>query len=451
MICNDVIIGEDGWLFLHSGGQKQHQHLKGEIHPTQNSIYNFKKNILSRNSFCHDRNIPFMHIVFPTKDLVEIDNLPETNRVGLQSLYERHYAPAFEGDTPSCLYYPLNFLKFRNIEERMFYKLDTHLSSMGRIEITKLILRHFDLNVHVESYLNLTLKKIPGDLSKMLGDPMVSLEKIVFPAFRTARSYDNREYLTGNTGNIIISSNAAALYKKRLFICGDSFIALCLPYLSIFFEDVIYIRSESFQKDAAELFKPDLIISGNAERYLSLVRDDELSESVTLSTYGSSDYETSIEFADALRAQLSFKYHHNSYRKWRAREFKKPIPAPSALGYGSANAMLEPMSSGETGFRSTGCDPQIIFSNIEIDKRRDHLFKITFESNVTSHLVLHLSDTQGLKYPFSKINCFSAPVAVGLNEIEIKIPSGNYGPFLRVDPIACEGVITIFDISIGAL
>lgn len=430
MIRNDVIIGKDGWLFLHSGGQKQRQHLNGEIYPTHDSIYNFKKNILSRKSFCHDRDIPFMHIIFPTKDLVATANLPEPHRVRLQSLYERHYAPAFEGDIPSCLYYPLDLLKSRNIEESMFYKLDTHLSSMGSIEITKLILRHFDLNVNVESYLNLIIKEIPGDLSKMLGDPMVAREKIALPVFKTARSYDNRRHLTSNTGNIIISSNAAALYKKRLFIVGDSFIAVCLPYLSIFFEDVMYIRNESFQKDAAELFKPDLIVTGNAERYLSVVRDDELSESVTLSTYGSSKYETTVEFADALRAQLSFKYHHNSYKRWRAREFQKPIPAPSALGYGIANAMLEPMSSGETSFRSTGRDPQINFLNIEIDKRRDHLFKIAFESSVASQLILYLSDTQGLKYPFSAINSFSVPVAVGLNEIEIMIPSGNHGPFL---------------------
>lgn len=47
----------------------------------------------------------------------------------------------------------------------------------------------------------------------------------------------------------------------------------------------MYVRSQNVHKDIIDSYMPDIVLTGNAERYLSNVRSDDLSPNILLDLY----------------------------------------------------------------------------------------------------------------------------------------------------------------------
>lgn len=448
MIKNDVKIGQDGWLFLHSGGQRQYEHLCGAVNPTSDSIKNFIDNIYERKSYCEGADAQFMHITFPTKDLVLKKKLdPEYSR-NMKSIFDRHYRTAFNGPLPTFFQYPLDAFIEMNSYRDIFHKLDTHLSFTGRLQAIRIILEHFGIGANPELYFNQKAALVGGDLAKMLGSSEKSKEMVVSPLFDQTNFFDNRGALNGNTNNIIICSNEAAVLEKTLLIIGDSFIALCVRLLSVFFRDVIYIRSSTFQKDAVDLFKPDFVISSNAERYLSDVKSDRDSHSILFSNYGLEAYRPERSFSEALRAQVSRRHHADVYKRWKRSQPGFPALKFDMIGSGFTSQMIEHVESGPYRFLSTGHEPQFIFHNTQLASQKNYVMKVVLQSTVDSRCTVYFSQNAGLTFPFHKDRALSAPVKVGMNTLSFNISAAPRGSLLRLDPLSCEGMFNISDISV---
>lgn len=289
---------------------------------------------------------------------------------------------------------------------------------------------------------------IGGDLAKMLGSSEKSEELVVSPLFGQTNSFDNRGALKGNTNNIIICSNEAAVVEKTVLIIGDSFIALCVKLLSVFFRDIIYIRSSTFQKDAVDLFKPDFVISSNAERYLSDVKSDRDSHSILFSNYGSEVYRPEISFSEALRAQVSRPHHAHVYERWKKSQPGFPALKFKTIGSGFISQMIEHVESGPYRFLSTGHDPQFIFHNARLARKKNYVMKLALQSTVDSRCTVYLSQDAGLTFPFHKDRALSAAVKVGMNNLSFNISAAPRGSLLRLDPLACEGMFNMCDISV---
>lgn len=314
-ITNNVLVGQDGWLFLYSGDQAEFDYLTGDKIPDTTSVDNFCYNIKSRTEFFKLNSITYSHIVFPSKSLVYNDKIASVFNREIDSIYLRSYAPALMKYPGLDVVYPLELYRSSRDGCEPFFKLDTHISYDGSRIIVQEILKRFGLDLNVADISPYTVLNVTGDLATMLGLGDTWDEK--FPV-RTALSFDNLSALPGNTGNILISCNKSAVYPKRILLIGDSFIKETVYLLSHIFSDVLYVRSENIQHDIINLYGPDFVVTSGVERYLSSVRSDRDGRSVLMSKYGDPDYNISREFSDALRAQLSWKTFPNVYEDWIA-------------------------------------------------------------------------------------------------------------------------------------
>lgn len=443
MIKNNVIIGHDGWLFLNSGAQKQREHLNGTLLPTAVDVENFRQNITSRFEFCRSHGMDYLHVVFPTKDLVTREMLPTSYAAEQSSLFDRCYRGVFGDHLPEYLVYPLDELIELHSQKSAFFKFDTHLSAIGRLHIVSIILAKLGLPCDPVPYFIERDLKHSGDLGKMLQSSETSDETWLDHIIPTAKTFNNITYLKGNSNNIVIVSNDLAVFDKRLLVFGDSFIAGCLSILSAFFKDIIYIRSPFFQKDAVSLFSPDIIVSANSERYLSAVKSDTSSHSVVLANYGAQDYRPSDEFSDALRAQASWGHHHSYYTSWRNKNIPKPLYVDPVLGPAFGNAMLVRVNELERSFSSVGRDPQLIFPRAGLALLSEKTISFEIESSVDGKCQLFYPGINEKGYPFLNQDSLSLDVKQGRNILTFKLDRNRSIPLIRFDPLATPGVFTI--------
>jgi len=305
MIKNNVLIGADNWLFLYNGGQKQFDYLLGKEKVDDEAVLNFVSNIAGRVKYFQKNNIEYRHVVFPSKPLVKNKFLPEEFK-NISSLFETYYKKYLSDAKPYVLY-PLENLKKCETKFSTFHKYNTHNSDLGYIEIIKNLLQSLHLDCDFEQYFEniVTLEVGGGDLTTMLGSIDKNTEKFVELLPVNSYAVGNREFLPGNTNDVRIIHNFDATTSKRLLIFGDSFFKGTLKFLKLFFSEILYIRSPFVHKDIVANYKPDVVFTGNAERYMCNVESDKNANNFLMTLYGHSEYAPSIAYREALEACLS--------------------------------------------------------------------------------------------------------------------------------------------------
>lgn len=317
-VVNNVLFGKDDWLFLWQGGQRQFDFLTGKRDPVGNSIENFVSNLLARNKFCADRSIAYAHVTFPSKPVVMVEFLPDAIADQVVSLFDRHYAEPLKISGNNNIFYARDALLASKKVDQVFCKHDTHMTAFGNIVVARGILQALG-HVHDPiDHMEMSECSRPGDLSNMADLRIRMSEKHFAVADDSFKFFDNRPFLPGNIDNIVISLNRKAESDRRLLALGDSFLKDCIPALSTFYQDILYVRSDVFQPELIDLFGPTEIITSNAERYLSSVANDITASSVFMTGYGRENYTPSEEFVNALTAQLSFRAYPHKYSEWAA-------------------------------------------------------------------------------------------------------------------------------------
>lgn len=335
-VYKNVLIGKDNYLFLYDGGQQQIAHLIGEKYPSVESVCNFYENIYNRQLYCKFKNIKYLHLIYPSKPVICINKLPEDLADKVNSLYYYQYYKFIKNrdfifinnqcinvkEIKEKIFYPYFLLKNLNNDNSVFRILDTHCNDYGFIHIAKYILSLLNLENNVEYFFAKKQQKIGGDLANMIKSDL-KVDEVIYSYsppkninIKNEITIDNRIFLPGNSNTIKICHNPNSIYTQRLLIFGDSFINTTIIFLKPFFRDILYIRSTTFQTDIIELFSPDVIISSNAERYLSKVENDKNSNMYLMELYGDKNYHPTHDFKAALTAQLSYKHHKNIYDDW---------------------------------------------------------------------------------------------------------------------------------------
>lgn len=245
-----------------------------------------------------------------------MDHLPVPYNTQVESLFQYAYAAAWSDGLPDYLIYPRDALMELRESHSVFRKLDTHMTDIASHHVANHLLRRLGLDYSLESYFSSRSTPMSGDLAAMMKSADKSTEIRFVQKHLPTKVFDNYSSLPGNSNNICFMHNRFALSERRLLVMGDSFIRSGLTYFSQAFRDIAYVRSAQFQGDMVDLFCPDVIISSNAERYLSRVGADADSTSVLLSGYGVPSYKPSDHFTDAYKAQLSYRHHRKVYALW---------------------------------------------------------------------------------------------------------------------------------------
>jgi hypothetical protein len=312
----EVIEGKDGFLFLSQSAHHVIEYILGEKKPDIESINNFEQNIKFRKNFCEKRNIKYFHVIFPDKHTVMKTHFPIKNFNSLINYYE----PII--NRYNFILDLRNIINHEHLNNNFCYcKTDTHLNFYGKKITTKYILKIINPEldeVEIEKNLNLCKGEeieIVGDLgNKLLPNRSEKDYKIKTPWL--LRRFNNRQ--GANEGLVIICFNRNLLRNKknkRLLIFGDSFLELSIELLSYSFSEILFLRSRYFHTEIVEMYKPDIIISENIERYLDKVVKDENAPRFNL-IYGlrGIPYPDKKDFYEAYNAVLNFnKPIYNSF------------------------------------------------------------------------------------------------------------------------------------------
>lgn len=304
-IRNDVLLAQDGWLFLNQGAQGQFEYLLGKQTPDPRSVGAFWSNLKSRAQFCAERGWPYLHIVFPSKPVVMARFLPEELRDQVRSLYLRSYLPASPPGAAAQVLYPVEQLRALDATDLPFLETDTHMSALGSAAVVQAALTRWGLGYDLDDYFQREDGTYLGDLSAMLGrqdrQPHVALRDRGLGCV----VYDNRRFLGSNSNHVTLIHSPRSVTQQRLAVVGDSFFHQSLRFLAPLFRDILYLRGPGFHADTLARFAPDAVMTGNAERYLAKVRPDAAVPDILAALARKPDYRPDETFQGALAAQLA--------------------------------------------------------------------------------------------------------------------------------------------------
>jgi hypothetical protein len=318
-IHNDVLCGNEGYLFLWQGRQYKFDYLLSKKIPSEESIHNFGTNITSRKGFCAQNKIEYRHIVFPSKPLVKKSYLPDG--LAINSLYQTYYEN-------NEVIYPLDELIDVDKDKSTFRKLDTHMTDYGSLTVIKSV-----FPVYLEDYIKNGGRYIEksldmqGDLAKMINpiEPDKAKEIKLTPVNFLGNEFSYREYnnyrdLKGNGGGISIHYCPNSVTNHRLLVFGDSFFIALVHLLRPFFREVFYIRSDLFKPELIALLKPNIVVTANAERYLSKVKSDNVSNFLFYEDIIKSYYKDGMlpnaAFLQAFSSLSAANYSYLVYKKF---------------------------------------------------------------------------------------------------------------------------------------
>lgn len=304
-IENNVLTMPDGVRFLYSGNHMQFDYLTGKKKVSTTALKTFQKNIKKRNDFCKKRNILYKHVIFPSKPVVLSHKYPELK---IKSIINDDFML-------DNVIYPLS--EYLNTDNP-FFKTDTHPTPNGSWQLTKLIASFSKVELSEPSF---TKSQIHGDLNKMLNDSTLEhYNKFDGMNNHFLKTWDinNNNTVTGNNEIIRIIKNPLSKTQNRVLIFGDSFFNFNLnEQLSLIFNEVIFIRTPNFLYELVDYLEPDIILSGQVERYIPNCFSDENYKYPLLHTLFCSSVNKPLntDFATGLNAILS-KKDSDEYIRW---------------------------------------------------------------------------------------------------------------------------------------
>lgn len=258
-----VSIASNGGLLLTGGAHEVLALMTGVKRPPESSPTIFWANDTARKAFCGKRNIAYSLVVFPDK-LTTYGTILGNENIG--SLYLREYAQ--KNAAPED---PL----YLDLDADDYFLTDTHLSTKGLISAAGQIMARFGGDQGFYQHYTERLvdgQHFVGDLGAKFNprrSEMIDVAKGVNQGVQVSNGM-----ISGNDGAIDIVVNEYATSDRTVLIYGDSFFRQMLGPLSYFFKRIICVRTRYFHYECIDAIRPDIILAGCAERYLSRVYRD---------------------------------------------------------------------------------------------------------------------------------------------------------------------------------
>lgn len=324
LIFQDGVIELDGQFFLQQQdrAQSEFQHLTGEKSVPKRMARRFKQNVKLNAAYCEAKGIPYLHVVYPSKAMAFRDAFAAAGTPLTGIFTDVHRTDA--------VIYPLDDLDGAEDFERR----GSHCSDAGSLKIAGIAFRA--IGMPIDEYRPVFSKGLRKcDLAHMRGLPMQEL--VTIRAYEglapDIREFTNRPMLPGNRGQISYSWNQAAPIDARILLFGDSFFALSLPVLAPLFRELIYLRRPYVMEDVADALAPDVILTGNTERYLVNV-PDKTCDSPFFTNFllrGLQPDELDAWNRDALHALFTGR-NGKEFKRWQRKtaNLQPPGPEPSA-------------------------------------------------------------------------------------------------------------------------
>lgn len=314
MSTNDLVLeGKEDFLFLSGGRHSPLRFANAGSKVKPESLAQFWANIQRRQAQLERRGIRFAHLIAPDKHSVcQEVFLAEV----VACLGEEYLKVAPVEDLKRFVTYPRKLLAddFR----RHCYRVDTHYRPSGTLLMIRELLRTacgddaMKLVPAGDELRFSSQQNWAGDLgSKLTPVRHEVCERVVLP--RCINSYSNR-LGGGNNGIIDLYINRAFFAADarqnglgRVLVSGDSYGRDIARTLSLICQEVLFVRTPFLHIELVDAMKPDLVLTQNAERYLSGVFSDEDRPVFFLFPFfKQNEYAVEAEMAQALSAVLSY-------------------------------------------------------------------------------------------------------------------------------------------------
>lgn len=302
-IQDDVLLTKNGISFLIGGNHSVLDYITERATPSIESFDNFKLNIARRAYLSNLAKCQYLHVIFPDKQSVLSAEFPIKTACRLGDKYIEHISPDGLG---KFVLYPANLIKDA-LGQQSYERHDTHLSDSGSLVVLSKILDALGIKVSqslkvIHECINLK-RKSTGDLGNRFSPPLTQETLALNPNWNHSKFGSNG---LSNNGQIDIYFSPDSTTDKKVLIFGDSFFRLMLPQLSKIFRQVVFLRTPYFHAEMVELVRPDVVLTGNAERYLANVSSDLNAPAFQMYAYThNSNSKPSSLFLNAFRAVTS--------------------------------------------------------------------------------------------------------------------------------------------------
>lgn len=272
-LVNDVIIGQDDWLFY--GVKSYNTDVIGTYLDTfEYEEENFSRYITAMNEYCRDNGIEFYVMLCPNKEEIYNHYLPSyLANIERESPLDRA-AEKLKGNGVNVIY-PYDELKSRRDEALLYMKQDTHWTDKGAyIAYRQFYQAYFGEQLPDLDEIEFKEVEYYQDLAKMLHLENTGID---YDAVYKPEITYSSVGLYGNGSSLVIHSDS--LSEKRLVLFGDSFTKATRDFFSRDFTDARFTWSQVFDTHIIEADKPDVVIVELNERTINALPSKNLRNS----------------------------------------------------------------------------------------------------------------------------------------------------------------------------
>lgn len=269
---NGVLVGLEGMLFLAGGTHRVLDEVTGARPIAEESVKAFRANHIARRRFAERRRYRFLHVITPDKqsflgDLWPVRDKP-FNRLG--ELLLAQLDTDGEG-----IDYPADVLA--GLGRDAVSAVDTHYTDRGSMVLAArtaaLLTGEAQDEILAGLLAGLTgMRTHTGDLGSKLNPVRRATDPAYAPALPGTLLSNDLQF--GSNGILDIWINPTARYAHRLAFIGDSFGRHMSRFLSVFFREVLYLRSPHFHIELIDLYRPHVVVTQNVERYVGNMTAD---------------------------------------------------------------------------------------------------------------------------------------------------------------------------------
>ena len=271
---NNVIVGQDGWLFGKRGNRiRVYQNLDYFTESELNQILDY---LVTVDNFCKSNKKQFYFVIPPDKSRIYGEYYPTFIAKSTKlSRAEQLVKYIKDNSNIDVLYLKEDLIKSKN-KGLLYYKNDSHWSKLGSYVGYNIILDEMNKknNIKPVSPKKINYEKHAGDLQKSLNNAIKYDDSQEYETFEFETNYDFSRIEKENTKvendnyNDVFISKCNDCSPKTLVVYRDSFGMGLLPYLSQTFKEVYYNLWKDYSVKKSDVLNYDIVLLECVERYL---------------------------------------------------------------------------------------------------------------------------------------------------------------------------------------
>jgi hypothetical protein len=254
-----ILHGDRDYYFLHQKNTGQNQldyYVKNKL-VDKGVLKNYLDNIENNAYLSSKYNFQYVHMICESKEIAHKNIIKEYSGLELHSIVTNQHL--------------LSEVIYPQLDPKDYYVGDSHNNSRGALKQCIAVIKKLGLALPHFTPEYTEYELLNGDLASKLGiekTKEVKLDKLKGAQEPDISAFRLSEFMVGNSGNIQYIYNSRAFFQKRLLCFADSFVGSHLEVYSLFFEEVILLRSPFIIESIIVALEPDYVLTSNAERYL---------------------------------------------------------------------------------------------------------------------------------------------------------------------------------------